>query len=123
MEISENYRYERQMKAKLSSEHGDAIYSQRMSLVEPVFGNLKFNLGFTRYRLRGLRKVQGEFLLMCIAHNLKKLAKYLNHTPPVDATHKAVKMAFWALWRLYQRLLKTLRSNLSHPLYRYRIAS
>jgi hypothetical protein len=49
-------------------------YDQRKCLVEPVFGNIKFNLGFMRYALRGLAKVRGEFLLICIAHNLRKLA-------------------------------------------------
>ncbi len=45
----------------------------RSTSVEPVFGNLKANLGFRRFRLRGLRTVNGEFNLMCIAHNLNKL--------------------------------------------------
>jgi hypothetical protein len=62
------------MQAKLASAEGRQIYDQRKQLVEPVFGNLKFNLGFVRYALRTLSKVRGEFHLMCIAHNLKKLA-------------------------------------------------
>ena len=101
------------MKHKLASDHGRTVYYRRMPLVEGVFGNLKFNLGFRRYHLRGLKKVQGEFMLMCIAHNLKKLAKYLSHTPLAKATHAAVNSAFCALWELYQRFLKVLRPNLS----------
>lgn len=76
LEISENYVYEQQMKAKLQSAFGRLIYGQRKCLVEPVFGNIKFNLGFVRYGLRTLKKVRGEFFLICIAHNLKKLAWY-----------------------------------------------
>lgn len=72
--ISEHYDYERQMTAKLRTAMGRFIYGRRKCLVEPVFGNIKFNLGFGRYALRGLTKVRGEFLLICIAHNLKKLA-------------------------------------------------
>ena len=74
LEISEHYHAERAMQKKLSGKEGRAIYNQRKQLVEPVFGNLKFNLGFVRFALRTLPKVKGEFLLMCIAHNLKKLA-------------------------------------------------
>ena len=42
-------------------------------ITEPVFGNLKHNLGFRRFSLRGLGKVKAEFNLMCIAHNLNIL--------------------------------------------------
>jgi len=76
IEIAETAAYERQVAAKLASCEGQAIYSRRQILVEPVFGNLKFNLGFTRFSLRGLRRVKGEFLLLCMAHNLKKLAQW-----------------------------------------------
>lgn len=122
LEISENYIYEKQMKAKLSSERGRAVYSQRMPLVEPVFGNLKFNLGFTRYCLRGLSKVRGEFLLMCIAHNLKKLAGHFHQTLPATTARRTVKSAFWTLILFYQRLLKTLRSNLSALIAKFQSA-
>ncbi len=105
LEISENYRYEKQMKAKMDSQQGRIVYSKRMSLVEAVFGNLKFNLGFGRYRLRGLKKVQGEFLLMCIAHNLKKLTRYGSLLGPLQpAVQKAIRTAFSWLLRLSQRL-------------------
>jgi len=74
LQVSEYYKYEQAMKAKLDTASGRFTYDQRKCLVEPVFGNIKFNLGFVRYALRGLNKVSGEFLLICIAHNLKKLA-------------------------------------------------
>ena len=45
----------------------------RSTSVEPAIGNLKANLGFRRFRLGGHRMVNGEFNLMCIAHNLNKL--------------------------------------------------
>jgi transposase len=76
IEVAETFVYEQELAAKLATPHGQAIYARRRELVEPVFGNLKFNLGFNRYSLRGLAKVRGEFLLICIAHNLKKLAQW-----------------------------------------------
>ena len=76
LEVAETAAFEQQVAAKLASPEGQAIYSRRQILVEPVFGNLKFNLGFTRFSLRGLARVRGEFLLLCLAHNLKKLAQH-----------------------------------------------
>ncbi|MBW1729055.1 MAG: IS1182 family transposase [Deltaproteobacteria bacterium] len=75
LNISEVWPHEQKMKEKLNSETGSEIYSRRKVMVEPVFGNMKFNMGFGRFVLRGLGKVRAEFLLMCIAHNLKKISK------------------------------------------------
>ena len=64
------------MRTKLDSESGKAIYAKRKYIVEPVFGHIKSILGFTGFSLRGLAKVNAEFKLVAIAHNLKKIAKY-----------------------------------------------
>jgi transposase len=85
LEVAETAVYERQVAAKLASPEGQAIYARRRELVEPVFGNLKFNLGFTRFSLRSLARVKGEFLLLCIAHNLKKLAQRQGGRLPLAA--------------------------------------
>ena len=79
LEVAETHVYEQTLAAKLATPQGQAIYARRRELVEPVFGNLKFNFGFTRFSLRGLAQVRGEFLLLCIAHNLKKLARWWGH--------------------------------------------
>jgi len=63
-------------RAELISDEGRKEYQKRMHTVEPVFGNIKFNLGSWQFLLRGLSKVKGEFNLMCIAHNIKKIATY-----------------------------------------------
>ena len=55
-----------------------AIYSIRQHTVEPVFGNIKYNLGYRTFLLRGLGKVSAEFALMCSAHNLLKLLAEAN---------------------------------------------
>ena len=62
---------------KIVSPEGEKEYKKRMHTVEPVFGNLKHNLGYRDFLLRGLSKAKGEFNLMCIAHNLKKIANFL----------------------------------------------
>jgi len=74
--VAETYVDERTLAAKLASSPGQAIYARRRELVEPVFGNIKFNLGFTRFSLRRLANAKGEFLFVCMAHNLKKLAQW-----------------------------------------------
>lgn len=63
------------MRIKLDSESGKAIYAKRKHIVEPVFGHIKSVLGFTGFSLRGLSKVNAEFKLVAIAHNLKKNIK------------------------------------------------
>ena len=63
----------RRMAAKLQTEGGKEIYRQRKKIVEPVFGQMKFNLGFRRFRLRGLDKAGGEWTLVCLVHNIKKI--------------------------------------------------
>ena len=76
LRIPEVYDQILEMRRKLSSESGRQIYDKRKVMVEPVFANMKFNLGFWGFRLRTLARVKGEFLLMCMAHNLRKLAQY-----------------------------------------------
>ena len=61
------------MREKLKSDEGRERYKIRLKTVEPPFGNIKYNLGFRQFSLREQKKVQGEFNLMCIAHNLKKI--------------------------------------------------
>jgi transposase len=67
----------RQMRQKLDSESGKAIYGKRKYAVEPPFGHIKSIMGFTCFLLRGKPKVTGEFKLVCIAHNLRKICLYL----------------------------------------------
>jgi transposase len=46
-------------------------------MVEPVFGDMKQNRNYRGLLLRGKMRAMGEFLIMCIAHNLRKIARYL----------------------------------------------
>ena len=61
------------MRRKLQTKKGAAIYSIRKTVVEPVFGQIKEARGFRRFLLRGLKKVQGEWALICVTHNILKL--------------------------------------------------
>ena len=58
--------------------NGKQIYSHRMSVVEPVFGNLSSNKGLNRFSLRGKAKVQGQWQLFCLIQNVEKLMRYGN---------------------------------------------
>lgn len=62
-----------QMRARLLTAAGREKYTRRMWTTEPVFGHLKYNLGYRQFLLRTLTKVKGEFRLMCIGYNLKKM--------------------------------------------------
>jgi transposase len=62
-----------QMAYKLRTEIGRALYRLRKSTVEPVIGILKEVMGFRQFSLRGLAAAAGEWTLVCLAYNLKRL--------------------------------------------------
>jgi transposase len=62
------------MRAKLKTKKGREHYRRRKHIVEPVFGWVKRVLGFRAFSLRGLRKVAGEWSLVCLALNLRRMA-------------------------------------------------
>lgn len=53
---------------------GAASYALRKQTVEPVFGIIKSVLGFRQFSMRGLKKVSGEWSLVCLAWNVKRMA-------------------------------------------------
>jgi len=61
------------MAYKLRTEIGKALYRLRKSTVEPVIGLIKEVLGFRQFSLRGLSATGGEWTLVCLAYNLKRL--------------------------------------------------
>ena len=64
------------MKRRVDSRYGKVIYGHRMSTVEPVFANIGTNKGLNRFSLRGKSKVQGQWRLYCVVHNIEKLMNY-----------------------------------------------
>jgi transposase len=63
------------MRQKLRSEEGKQIYKKRGYTVEPVFGDIKWNCRKPSMDLRGSVKVRGEFSLLCLVHNVKKIVR------------------------------------------------
>lgn len=62
-----------QMNDLLSEPDNAELYSKRSQTIEPVFGNIKANLGYRRFARRSLPAVNSEWRLICTAHNLLKL--------------------------------------------------
>ena len=63
------------MRQKLRTDEGKRIYAKRGYTVEPVFGEIKWDGRKPSMSLRGSVKVRGEFVLMCLVHNVKKIVK------------------------------------------------
>ena len=61
------------MAYRLQTEIGKAIYGLRKCTVEPVIGIIKEVIGFRQFSLRGLLKAAGEWNLVCIGYNLKRM--------------------------------------------------
>jgi len=64
------------MKAKIDSDQGRAIYGKRIGTIEPVFAHIRTTLRLDRFTLRGQKKVNVQWLLYSIIHNLKKAYRY-----------------------------------------------
>jgi len=62
------------MRARIDTPAGRARYAARFGTVEPVFGNLCYNKGLTRFTLRRRAKVDAQWKLFCLVHNIEKLA-------------------------------------------------
>ena len=86
------------MRHRLKTAEGKTHYARRKSTVEPVFGITKHVIGFRQFMLRGLRAVQGEWTLVCMAFNLKRL-----HT--LKGVKKAAEVAA-SMWLSVLRLAR-----------------
>ena len=63
------------MRQAIDSPRGRQLYSQRFGTVEPVFGNIRHNKRLTRLNHRGHAKVNTQWNLYCMVHNIEKLSK------------------------------------------------
>lgn len=79
------------VRTKLSDEKTGAIYGKRKIDVEPVFGFLKANLGFTRFSVRGKRKVTNELAFALMAVNLRKFTANTRKTVTDDDVFSSIK--------------------------------
>ncbi len=64
------------MRDKIDSAAGRFLYSLRMGIVEPVFGNIRSNLGLDRFTLRGETKVDSQWKMFAMVHNMFKAYRY-----------------------------------------------
>ncbi|MGK0283590.1 MAG: hypothetical protein ACI82O_003137 [Patiriisocius sp.] len=64
------------MKQRVDSSQGKQIYAERLAVVEPVFGNIRANKGLDRFSLRGTEKVNGQWHLFSLAHNIEKISHW-----------------------------------------------
>ena len=62
------------MRERIDSEEGRRQYSRRLGTVEPVFANIRHNKKLSRFTLRGHQKVNTQWQLFCLVHNIEKLA-------------------------------------------------
>ena len=68
--------YSQEMAAKMDTERGREIYPHRIKIVEPVFANIRTQKRLDRFTLRGKVKVNIQWLLYCMVHNIEKIANF-----------------------------------------------
>ncbi len=66
----------KKMREKIDTEEGRRIYGKRLGIVEPVFANIRSNKRLDRFTLRGKIKVNIQWALYCMVHNMEKIAHY-----------------------------------------------
>lgn len=76
-QVAEDKPATRRMARRLRTKHGRRRYRLRKTVVEPVFGWIKQAVGFRGFLLRGIRKVKGEWALVCMAMNLRRMGRSL----------------------------------------------
>lgn len=69
-------KYLDRMKRKIDSDIGRYEYGRRLATIEPVFGNIRHTKGLNRFTLRGKHKVNAQWQLYCLVHNIEKLQRY-----------------------------------------------
>ena len=73
---SESRNYSKEMAAKVDTERGRKLYPRRVAIVEPVFANIRTQKRLDRFTLRGKIKVNIQWLLYCMVHNIEKIANF-----------------------------------------------
>jgi transposase len=73
---SEGRNYSQEMAAKMDTERAREIYPHRIKIAEPVFANIRTQKRLDRFTLRGKVKVNIQWLLYCMVHNIEKIANF-----------------------------------------------
>lgn len=75
------------MKRKIDSEQGRYRYARRLGIVEPVFANITSAHRLRRFSLRGRLKVDIQWQLFCLVHNIAKIRRYGKRKRPTRSVH------------------------------------
>lgn len=78
--VQQHFKYRIKMKQKMETPEAKKTYSLRQITVEPVIGNIKHNLGFREFLLRGIQETKTELNLTSTAHNLQKIWNKIQQT-------------------------------------------
>jgi transposase len=73
---TEGRNYSKEMAAKIDTDRGRELYPHRIAIVEPVFANIRTQKRLDRFTLRGKIKVNIQWLLYCMVHNIEKIANF-----------------------------------------------
>jgi len=73
---AEKSNFSKAMQNKVDSDKGRKIYPQRFAVVEPVFANIKTQKRLDRFTLRGKVKVNIQWMLYCMVHNIEKIMNF-----------------------------------------------
>ena len=74
----QNISHSDRMKIKIDSSIGRRQYSKRLGAIEPIFGNITVNKGMNKFTLRGQDKVNTQWQMYCLVHNIEKLRSRLH---------------------------------------------
>ncbi len=74
--LTEGINLSKQMASKIDTAQGRKMYQRRMAIVEPVFANIRIQKRLDRFTLRGKVKVNIQWLLYCMVHNIEKITNY-----------------------------------------------
>ena len=73
-----------EMKRKIDTPEGRSKYGKRLGIVEPVFGNIRAQKRMDRFTLRGRAKVNIQWMLYCLVHNIEKILHFgVSYSPAV----------------------------------------
>ena len=112
----ELWRFKQVVKKNLISEKGIQMRGKRAEYSEGIFGQIKWNMGFKRFLLRGLEKVDLEWGLLCFALNIKRMNK-----KDIEKQKENVMARALCLSKKYQRLLYTKIPAISHWNFCFRV--
>ena len=108
------------MKRKIDSLTGKRIYQRRLATVEPVFANIRAAKGLDRFTLRGKTKVNSQWLLYCLVHNLGKDQRY---GPALAVSGFEEKQETATAAKLVRAITKTPVSGTAHRSNKHHIES